>query len=196
MPSTHGTTSATSRGNLLQLSDLVGLIPTEVGETLAKYAAQVPSDQAIVEIGSYKGKSTCYLASQAKAHVWAIDAWDLPGNEPGRFHFNDAFADFVRQTMAMNYSDRITPIRGYGPAEGRKWIGPLVGLLFIDGDHSYKAVRSDVEAWIPNLAHDAVVILDDLDTPKNPGVRKAAAHLSYKLGLFTVEAERLAIWKR
>ena len=39
------------------------------------------------------------------------------------------------------------------------------------------------------------MILDDLDTPKNPGVRRAAERLEKYLGDFTVEAERLAIWR-
>lgn len=179
----------------MQLSELVGLIPEEVGETLAAYAEQVPADQAIVEIGSYKGKSTCYLASRATAHVYAIDAWDLPGNINGRFGFNHAFPEFREQVVLMGYSTKVTPIVGWGADIGHGWKGSEVGLLFVDGDHSEKAVREDVEAWLPHLAPSAVVILDDLDTPKNPGVRRAAAELSYKLGLFTVEADRLAVWK-
>lgn len=37
-------------------SELAGLIPDEVGEALSHLAAEVPADQAIVEIGSYKGR--------------------------------------------------------------------------------------------------------------------------------------------
>lgn len=173
----------------MQLSELVGLIPSEVGETLARYASRVPEDQAIVEIGSYKGKSTCYLASRAKAHVWAIDAWDLKGNVPGRFRFDHAFGEFESQVSAMGYEDRITPVRAFGAKLA--WHGPPVGLLFVDGDHSAKAVEADVRAWLPRMAPGATIILDDLDTPRNPGVRQAALRLGYP---FRVEAGRLAVW--
>jgi predicted O-methyltransferase YrrM len=43
-----------------------GLITHEIGETLARYSARVPAGEAIVELGSYKGMSTCYLAGARK----------------------------------------------------------------------------------------------------------------------------------
>ena len=173
----------------MRLSELAGLIPDEVGETLADYGSRVPSDQAIVEIGSYKGKSTCYLASRAVAHVWAIDPWDLPANVDGRFGFRSAFPEFQAQVKTMGYEDRITPIQGYGERVG--WDGPAVGLLYVDGDHSARAVYADVKAWLPRMAKGGTIICDDLDTRKNPGVRQALDRLKVD---FTVEAERLAIW--
>lgn len=176
----------------MQLAELAGLIPEEVGECLAEYASRVPHHQAIVEIGSYKGKSTCYLASRATAQVWAIDAWYLEGNVNGRFGFNHAFAEFCQQVTAMDYWDRIRHIVGFGSEIA--WLGPSVGLLFVDGDHSADAVESDVRAWLPRMAPGAAIILDDLDTPKNPGVRTAALRLSDDLGPFRIEAGRLAVW--
>lgn len=178
----------------MKLSELKGLIPVEVGETLARYGSQVPDDQAIVEIGSYKGKSTCYLASEASAHVYAIDPWGLAGNPPGRFGYTSAFPEFMGQITAMGYQDRITPIQEFGHRAAKTWDKP-VGLLFVDGDHSGRAVDQDVKAWLPHLAHHAVLILDDLDTPKNPGVRWAAERWAKRLGPFQVEAERLAVWR-
>lgn len=192
--STIGTTSGKCKGNRLRLSDLKGLIPDAVGEVLAGYAAQVPEDQAIVEIGSYKGKSTCYLASEAKARVYAVDPWGLPGNVAGRFGYTSAFPEFMGQITAMGYEGRITPIQDFGHLAGEDWTGP-VGLLFVDGDHSARSVEQDVKAWLPHLVKGAVLILDDLDTPKNPGVRVAAERLARRLGPFTVEAERLAVWR-
>ena len=179
---------------LTDLADLRGLIPAEVGEVLTRYAAHVPIDQAIVEIGSFQGKSACYLAAKAVAHVYAIDAWGLPGNPTGRFGYADAFPKFLAQVALMGFEDRITPIQGFGHKVATNWQGSSVGLLFVDGDHSAAAVKRDVLAWLPHLAVSAVVILDDLDTPKNPGVRVAAKTLSRTLGPFTVQAKRLAVW--
>src|SRR5690606_12219012 len=41
------------------------------------------------------------------------------------------------------------------------WSAGPVGLLFVDGDHNYGAVRADVSAWATHLAPDAVIAFDD-----------------------------------
>jgi hypothetical protein len=40
-----------------------------------------------------------------------------------------------------------------------------VGLLWIDGDHRYEAVRRDFEGWRPHLLPGAAVVLDDAADP-------------------------------
>ena len=49
-----------------KLEALSGLIPHDEGLALADLAAAVPATEAIVELGSFKGKSTAYLAAGAK----------------------------------------------------------------------------------------------------------------------------------
>lgn len=182
-------------------SELAGLIPSEVGEVLSHLAADVPADRAIVEIGSYKGKSTCHLAAGAVAgegaHVWAVDPWDTPGNVTGRFGFADPATReaFERQVEAAGFAERITPLQGFSIEVARGWDGPPVGLLYIDGDHSERAVREDFYAWRSHLASGAAVVFDDLDTPRNPGVRVVVDELvnAGHLSDFHVRAERLAV---
>lgn len=179
----------------MELKDLTGLIPTEVGEFLAETASKVPAELAIVEIGSFKGKSTCYLASRAQAHVYAIDPWYLPGNVTGRFGYADPATKqaFYDQVALMGFEEKITAIQGFGADVGHFWDKP-VGLLFVDGDHNYRSVIDDVRAWFPHLVPGAVIVLDDYATPRNPGVKKAADELARQLGPYTIYAERLAVF--
>ena len=58
--------------NFDELAELDGLIGRDVGELLYEYATAVESDCAIVELGSYRGKSTCYLATGAIAASGAV----------------------------------------------------------------------------------------------------------------------------
>lgn len=178
------------------LRDLAGLIPEDVGLALSELAAGVPARHAVVEIGSYKGKSTCYLASGAKrglgAHVWAIDPWDLGSNVNGRFGFAERSTReaFDRQVESMGHAKAITPIQGFSVEVAAQWEGPAVGLLYVDGDHCEDAVYGDYRSWQPYLAAGATVVFDDLDTPRNPGVRRAIE----RLGLdFEIVATRLAV---
>lgn len=186
---------------LTRLDQLEGLIPAEVGEALAGYAAQVPADLAIVEVGSYKGKSGCYLAAGAKsghgAHVWCVDAWDTDGNVTGRFGFAEpsTFDAFQAQVRKMQYTKRITPLKGFSVEVAAHWTGPQIGLLYIDADHQARSVLADFRSWEPYLAPGAVVVFDDVDTKRNPGVRLIVDKLARTRGPSTVEAGRLAVFR-
>lgn len=163
-------------------SDLSGLIPNDEGDALAELAAAVPEDLAIVEIGSFRGKSTAFLASGAKAgggaHVFAVDPWDLPGNVYGKHGYSAPIVreQFEEQLRAAKLWSRVTPIQAFSVDAAGDWDGPPIGLLFIDGDHD--AVAADFAAWQPHLADEHVVALDDIDTPRNPKVREFADQLA------------------
>lgn len=184
---------------MTDLDGLVGLITVDAGEVLAGLAAQVPTDRAIVEVGSHKGMSTAYLASGSKAGhgapVFAVDPWDLPGNVYGKHGYNQPSVreQFEAQLRAARLWSRVTPTQGFSVDVAKDWTGPEIGLLFIDADHEEASVRADVAAWVPHLAADHVIVLDDLDTPRNPGVRVVADELASYGWTLTVEADRLAV---
>jgi hypothetical protein len=177
---------------LEMLAALPGLIPNEQGMDLAALARRVPPEQAIVEIGSYKGKSTCYLAYGAMTRnvppstvptavkgplVWAVDPWDLAGNISGVHQFAEAETReaFFAAVKSMGYESFINAVKGFSTEVAVLWakgsLGKEIGLLYIDGDHKEASVRADVLAWLPLLATHATLAFDDLDTPRNPGVR-------------------------
>lgn len=190
--------------NLNRLLALDGLVPEAVCYELFSAAGEVPAELAIVEIGSFKGKSTCCLASGAQdglgAHVWAVDPWDLEGNETGRFHFAAAETReaFSRQVNEMGLAEQITAIQGFSTEVAVGWDGPAIGLLYIDGDHKYKSVAADFAAWSNHLTPRATVIFDDLDTERNPGVRKAVDELAEAGAIEFEKRDRLAVatWLR
>lgn len=162
--------------------DLSGLMNPGIGEHLRALAAEVPADQCIVEIGSFRGKSTAFLASGSKgAKVYAVDPWDLAGNVTGRFGFADPSTRevFERQLRACRLWSKVTPIQAFSTDAAKEWSGPPIGLLFVDGDHTETAVRADLDAWSPHLAPGAVVAFDDYRTPKNPGVAAVVDTLTW-----------------
>ena len=143
----------------MNLDELSGLLDVGIGDALRDLAAVVPADQAIVEIGSFRGKSTAYLAQGSKdghgAPVFAIDPWDLPGNVYGKHGFTapEVREVFESQLRAARLWSRVTPIKAFSVDAASAWSGPPIGLLFIDGDHTEPAIRADLAAWTPHLAH-------------------------------------------
>jgi len=167
-----------------KLSLLPGLITNDQGRLLSAMAREVPPAEAIVEIGSYKGKSTCYLAHGAKRNgvvVYAIDPWDLSGNQTGKHRYAEPA---TREAFLKNVKDlglsNIAPIQGFSSLVVTDWpslCGKKIGLLYIDGDHEENSVREDINAWNPWLSDSAIIAFDDLDTKKNPGVRAVVNEL-------------------
>ena len=170
------------------------LISPEGLDTLRRLAAQVPADQAIVEIGAFRGGATCAMAEAAAAgagaHVWAIDPWDLPGNPDARWAARSR-AVFERRVKARRLSDWITQLRAFSADVAARWDGPKVGLLFIDGDHREQTVRADWVAWRLHLAASAPVVFDDYRHPAHPGVAAVVDSLP-ELGC-EFQAGRLAV---
>lgn len=150
---------------------------------LVDLAGQVAADQAIVELGVFEGKTALYMAWGAqvgnRAHVWGIDAWDLPGNTYGPPFTDPETRGRARQNVAsQGFADRVTLIRGFSLHEAARWPGPPIGLLFLDDDHAYEAVLANIQAWTPHLADDAVLAFDDYGHPDWPGVKQAVDEMA------------------
>lgn len=144
------------------------------GRRLAYLASRVPRSLAIVEIGSLRGKSTCFLAAGTReglgAPVYAVDLWDLePLHPPG------IWEEFRGQIQEAGLDGCITPIKGESSQVASDWNAPI-GLLFIDGDHDSESVRTDLGAWGPLLVQGGVIAVHDYH-PQFPGVMDAVDEL-------------------
>jgi cephalosporin hydroxylase len=162
------------------LAAIDGLISTVEGRFLAELAAQVPADQSIVEIGSFKGQSGCYLARGSKAgssvKVHCVDLWDIGGQRHGEsagYADPSTFAAFQSQIGAARVKSMIVAHKIASTEIAAQWHGPLVGLLFLDGDHRYEPTAADLAAWSPLLGAGAVVAFHDY-CERFPGVVRAA----------------------
>lgn len=186
----------------LRLIDLVpdydkidGWLRIEEAELLFEAASAVTSG-CIVEIGSYRGRSTVALAAGSragsKAPVFAIEPHELfVGIKGGAFGPNDrrAFFRTLLQTKLF-YIVRLLNTTSNVVAPG--WDKP-VALLFIDGDHRYEAVCSDFENWRPFLMNDALVIFND---STGAGPKQLIAELEAEGCLTAIATEgRLAAMK-
>lgn len=156
------------------MTELSGLTSETTCANLTELASHVAKRHHIVEIGTFRGKSACALAREAQAHVTTIDPWWLDGNPGGRYGFNGDNLPkvFAEQVAAAGLESKITQWQTFSVDAAANWNEGEVGLLFIDGDHSYEAVRADYNAWKVHLAYGALVVFDDVDTPRNPGVRQ------------------------
>lgn len=157
--------------------EIHGLISNELGAELRRLASEVPPGRSIVELGSYTGKSTSFLAAGAQpgVPVYAVDLWDDPRNIHGRHGYNrpEVRERFEAQLIAAGLHDRVIAWRADTREAAGEYVGPPVGLLYVDANHSAEGVMGDLVAWRPHLAAYAIVAFDDYETPRNPGVKLA-----------------------
>lgn len=126
---------------------------------LYKLALSLKENSIIVEIGSYIGASSSFLASAAKQKkhtVHCIDTWKNEGMSEGD---RDTFNEFCKNIEPLK--DYIHILRG-SSVDIAKTFNEKIDLLFIDGDHSYEAVKADVEYWLPKIKNHGIVIFHDI----------------------------------
>lgn len=174
------------------------ILPHE-GAALIKLAANVPSGMVIVELGSYTGKSaSCLVYGSTHGQgvpVYAVDLWDRGTSRKGKgFRVYDAERDGVQSASKfhqprvreifdrrMKHYDKqmlMHAIVGHSAetaAHFADWFPDVrIGLLFIDAEHTYEAVRADFHAWQPLVAGKKGVIAmhDYAMKPEGAGVTK------------------------
>lgn len=122
----------------------------------------------IVEVGSYRGRSTVVLARGSAtgqgAPIFAVEPHEpFVGPRGGEFGPEDRAA-FFRNMVRTGAYRHVRLLNTSSEVVAPGWNEP-VALLWIDGDHSYEGVRRDFDAWAPHLMPGCDVVLDDTDDP-------------------------------
>jgi len=149
-----------------------GWLTDAEGELLFRLAAACPPDLAVVEIGSWKGKSTVWLASGVRSStgtlVFAIDPHEQSLEDPSATTLDDLKQNLARSGVAHV----VVPIVGLSHTVASAF-GQTPGVLFLDGSHLQDAVRLDLDDWFPKLADGGVLALHDVLNDQWPGPRRA-----------------------
>lgn len=125
---------------------------------LYRLGVELSRKATIVEIGSYLGASAAFLATAASeidGQLFCVDTWQNDAMSEGA---RDTYAEFLHHT---GFCARwITPLRGESVAVAQTF-NRTIDLLFIDADHSYAAVKADLEHWAPKVRRDGWIVLHD-----------------------------------
>lgn len=153
------------------------------GRLLHRLAANADPDGCIVEIGSWHGKSTIWLAAGALAgrgaRLVAID----PHIGTGLRREGETTEHVLRENLARAGLDgQVEIVVGASEDVVAGWSRPI-SLLWIDGDHEYESVRRDLELWGRHLLPRASVALHD--TFVWPGPERVVRELLIARGGYT-----------
>ena len=112
--------------------------------------------------------------------LYAIDKFDrLKGWSEGgsdNWIFKDySQLEFAEKTIKeCGLSDQIILTHGFsGEVVDEMAKLSNVGMIFVDGDHSYEGCRSDIESYSPILNDGGYLIMHDYNSKRCPGVKQA-----------------------
>jgi predicted O-methyltransferase YrrM len=124
---------------------------------LRRIARDLPLDLPIVEIGSYRGRSTLCLASGLRAR----GRGRLVSVDPHVYRSEPE----LRENLAHFGMDELVEVNVATSLDvAATWRGPA-GAVFVDGNHEAEAVEADVAAWLPHLAPGGFLLLHDAAGP-------------------------------
>jgi predicted O-methyltransferase YrrM len=123
-------------------------------------ASACPEGSTVVEIGSYLGASTCFIAAglaKQQGRLICVDTWQNETMPEGE---RDTFAEFQQNIAPVR--DRVTIMRKRSEDLGPGDLPQPIRFAFVDADHSYGAVRRDAEIICPLIAAGGVLAFHDV----------------------------------
>jgi predicted O-methyltransferase YrrM len=153
-----------------------GFMPPTEGEALFDAAARYFPAGPVVEIGTYCGKSTIYLAAAARGAGQVVVTVDhhrgSEENQPGWEYHDATLVDpvvglldtlpaFRSNLAAAGLEQHVIAIVGRSAQVARLWHEPI-GMLFIDGGHTDAAATADYEGWAPHVRHGGALAIHDV----------------------------------
>ncbi len=162
--------------NIKEILHIVGSIEGWLSELEQLTLIQLPVwvdhlPGELVEIGSYKGKSTIALGlgsslmSSKKRSIYAID----PFVPESIYYKKPYFKTFLRNLKKHGLKGKVIPIQKYS-TEAYNDCPVSIAALFIDGDHEYSGVKHDIIHYASRVVPGGLVAFHDYN---KSGVKKA-----------------------
>ena len=100
----------------------------------------------MVEIGCYTGESISLFATFFKtATLYAVDCWE------GDPKIEQMFDERTK------WLDNIVKIKKRSNKAANGFEDSSLDFVYIDANHRYDAVRSDIEAWLPKIKGNGII---------------------------------------
>jgi len=132
--------------------------------------AQAKDGSLFVEIGSFKGRSTAFMCveianSGKDIKFECIDPLELISHyAESAIDQPEVFTDY----NVVKFHERLMPVKEYYTLQQltsneavNLYKDGSIDFLLIDGDHSFEAVKNDVNIFIPKMKADGLIACDD-----------------------------------
>lgn len=151
--------------------NIEGWLSPQEGLFLFKLASKLSDNATLVEIGSWKGKSTIWLGSAAlklkNVKVYAIDPHVGSIEKPKEYKKINNYSTFLANIQKAGLKNTVIPIKKTSSLASRDF-NKTIDILFIDGAHDYKYVVKDFLNWHPKIKIGGWIIFHDATVLSGP----------------------------
>ena len=156
-------------GIVQAVADVEGQLTEREIACLACLASVRTASGEVLEIGTFKGRSTIVLAKASqlgpKERIVAVDPLTSPGATDPVLKGGESSAWEALQAnlKAAQVEHLVEMHQQYSADLARTWpAGRKLRLLWIDGDHTYSGAKTDFDLFSPFLADGAIVAMHDV----------------------------------
>ncbi|MDY6844713.1 MAG: class I SAM-dependent methyltransferase, partial [Thermodesulfobacteriota bacterium] len=147
-------------------TQIEGLLTEKESIFLSLLGAFRTTSGEVLEIGSFKGKSTVILAKSVQLtggkKIFAVDPLSLPSaTDPNVNDTSRVVEDFKQNLKEHNVEHHVDFYQMVSKDLGAQWNQQL-RLLWIDGDHTYEGAKIDFRTFAPFLNGGGIVALHDV----------------------------------
>lgn len=122
-------------------------------------ALDIQDSAHIVEVGSWLGKSSIYLATELmaygkRARIDCIDTWDggdCPELKNRLSQIGDVYKEFNMNVVKAGVNHMINPVRKKSTEAASLYEDQTIDFIWIDADHNFDHVTADINVWYPKL---------------------------------------------
>lgn len=122
--------------------------------------------ETVIEVGSWLGKSSRFIASQLpeKGKLYCVDTWQgtilSNGHRMKSQRLTTLYQQFLSNIKHANLTHKIIPIR-MESMEAANALDIMADLIYIDAAHDTQSVMKDIYGWYPHLKQGGVMTGDD-----------------------------------
>lgn len=155
-----------------------------MGEQELRFLAGAAAEcKTIVELGTYRGRSTRAMLDCSSAHIWCVDTWNYKICTTKDLRI-------FKQLVIPDMLDRVTILQTTTMKALKYLRGQLFDMVFIDAGHSYGNAAFDIVGYRPLVKPGGILCGHDYHPPCK-GVYKAVNEL-----VRDFKVEGLIWWKR
>lgn len=150
-----------------RVRDVEGWLSEAQAGRLWQAAARVRAPGRIVEVGSFRGRSTIVLASASADGVEVIAIDPHAGSDRGPQEVaadaergGQDFAAFHANLRRAGIEDRVRHMRVVS-LDALGAVGGNVDLLYVDGVHRYRMARDDLQQWGSRVEPGGAMLVHD-----------------------------------
>jgi len=142
--------------------------------------ANTPENGIFVELGAYKGKSTSFIVTEMinrgrNINFYTADTFE--GNSGStdlkeveaykQVNVSKMYEEYLNNTEHLK--SYFNTVVNYSHQVADSFNDNSVDCIFIDAGHSYKAVKADIQAWLPKMKDGSIMSGHDYTAWKGVG---------------------------